>query len=334
MLMMVGIGVANLSGCVGLQSDAPGSGQLAKLRDDSGSVESIAFSPDGSTLACASGYGDGDGGVRFWDVPRRRIRAFFPKDPVTSIAYSPLGSSVAATADQVLLLDPETGKLHGPLRGTQGKGNESFVAFSPQGDRLATAGWDHCIRLWDVRTLRQEAVLQGHSAHVLAVVFTVDGKSLVSIGADRELRLWNIGSGKSVLIAGNLPAFDLAVSPNGRSVVVGTSGSKADPKTVSVFSLPSGSPEAGKPISLQTDGVVMAVAYSPDGKQLAVGSGSVQLWDLVGGKQLRSWNVTGIVESLCFSPDGRTLAAGIDDGTVTLYGGFTTPSAATAQGTV
>jgi WD40 repeat protein len=65
------------------------------------------------------------------------------------------------------------------------------VAFAADGQRLATAGDDHVVRLWDSRTGQSLAELTGHTDKVSDVAFSPDGHRLASAGSDEALRLWN-----------------------------------------------------------------------------------------------------------------------------------------------
>src|SRR5215472_11375940 len=70
------------------------------------------------------------------------------------------------------------------------------VAFSPDGEWLASAGADHSVRLWDVKTGRELRVLTGHTAMIPQVLFSPDGRHLVSSSLDHTIRIWDPASGK------------------------------------------------------------------------------------------------------------------------------------------
>ena len=128
----------------------PGSGILA---DNTGTVFSVAFSPDGKTLAA----GDLDGTVRLWDVATRRQLGSpltSPTGTVQSVAFSPDGKTLASgSADgTVRLWDVATRRqLGSPL--TSPTGTAESVAFSPDGKTLASGSADGTVRLWDVAYL-------------------------------------------------------------------------------------------------------------------------------------------------------------------------------------
>lgn len=294
-------------------------GAQATLKDDSGNVLAVAFSPDGKTLVSASNFGDGDGGMRFWDVAGRRVGSFLPENhvPIYSLAFSPDGAYIAASAGTVLLVDAASGEEVALFDRVQSAENDTSVAFGSEGNLIASAGWDNDIRLWDVRTRTQKRLLQGHSARVYAVLFTHDGNSLMSISQDGTLRTWDLGTGKCSVLAADLNPLAMSLSPDGRSVAV-AGGIQGGSGSLQIFDLPPGRSTAGGTVPVRMD-PISAIAYHPDGKSLAVGDDiSVQLWDLKRAVRTRSWSTTDVVRSVSFSPGGQTLAAGINDGTIIL----------------
>jgi WD40 repeat protein len=66
------------------------------------------------------------------------------------------------------------------------------VAFSPDGQYLASGSWDKSIKLWSVQSHKQAAILQEHSGYVLALAFSADGKYLASGSGDNTVKLWSV----------------------------------------------------------------------------------------------------------------------------------------------
>ena len=188
----------------------------------------------------------------------------------------------------------------------------SAVAFRPDGRRLATASYDHTVKVWDAAAGKVVHTFDGHRAHVLTLAWSPDGVRLASGGLD-GLRLWDAATGK----AGPVPEGRekcvqcVVFTPDGRRLVsCGDSGSVEvwDAATGALLETLNPSPDP-----------LYAVAVSPDGKRLAAGGFDrmIHIYDLQTGKE--KWALDGhgdAVYSVAFAPDGATLLSGSGDQTL------------------
>ena len=163
-------------------------------------VWSVAFSPDGKTLATGSGqvvqedWGKTD--VRLWSVQTQTMQFELNRPHGTAqsgTVFSPDGKWVASgdgPEGDVLIWETRTGKLFLNLKGHSGA--VYALAFSPNGKWLATGSRDSTVRLWDVPSGVCVAVLKEHKTAVHAVAFAPNG-ILATGDIDKALNLWKIG---------------------------------------------------------------------------------------------------------------------------------------------
>ncbi|WJW70100.1 serine/threonine protein kinase (plasmid) [Candidatus Chlorohelix allophototropha] len=278
-------------------------------------VESVAYSPDGKTLAS----GSLDNSIKLWDaVTGKELRTLSGHtSAVESVAYSPDGKTLASSGSNdysIKLWDAVTGK---ELRTLSDHDYVRSVAYSPDGKTLASGSGANSIKLWDIATGKELRTLSGHSYAVESVAYSPDGKTLASGSGDNSIKLWDTATGKELrtLNGHSNSVYSVAFSPDGKTLASGSGDNSIklwDSATGKELRILSGHSKA-----------VYSLAFSPDGKTLASGSGdnSIKLWDSAMGKELRTLSGhSQLVKSIAFSPDGKSLASGSWDKTIKLWG--------------
>ena len=225
------------------------------------------------------------------------------------------------------------------------------AAVSPDGQLMATGGWDRTVTLWNVESQTVYRTLKGHTGEIYVLAFSPDGKFLVSGGADnwieqpesvarntggelvfimkegkshfftpdenhidKTARVWEVATGKNVATLENPSQVRaVAFSPDGHHIAA------ASNEHVNLWH--SGTWQNLAALDVRQ---VTSIAFSPDGTRLATGGTlpeqTIRLWGVESGNLVAEFSGhKSKVESLAFSPDGRLLASGSFDSTILLW---------------
>jgi len=129
--------------------------------------------------------------------------------------------AVAAVAIAVTLVGRAPKTEARSLRDSLGGVSVTSVAFSPDGQVIATGRDDLRVKLWDVSTGQEVRTLRGHTSRITDVAFSPDGKLLASTSNERVMRLWNVETGQEIIVSPDGHAMGIAsvdFSPDGRTM--------------------------------------------------------------------------------------------------------------------
>lgn len=246
-------------------------------------------------------------------------------DPIVAMALSPDGKVLATAArdNTIKLWQLPDSKLLHDIKGHSRTITD--LAFLPDGKGLVSASADMTVRLWSVETGKLERqwdsrIPDWHTGWVQAVAVSPDGKLLATGSRDTTIKIWDLTKTKGelplTLWGHNNTVTALAFSPTDKNLLA--SGSTDG--SVWIWDVQKGEPMI-KHSSYQD---AQKIAFSPDGKWLAVGTyggKGVRVIDWKTGKQV-AWaheGMEGNVWALNISPNNRYLVAGAGDNGVWIY---------------
>ncbi|BDC49641.1 hypothetical protein F183_A19570 [Bryobacterales bacterium F-183] len=289
-------------------------------------VTGLAFSPDGKLLAVSGNRevlvhkADGSGLVqRLAGNAERILSVAFSADGKILVA----GGGTPARAGEVQVWDTATWKQ---IRAVPVTEDTVFgTSISPDGTKVAAGGADNTVRMIETATGKELFRIGNHENWVLGTVFGADSKRVISVGRDRAAKLTDASTGAFLenvnLLRSELSA--VARHPNKDIIVIG-----GDERHAYIYQV-----DRGRNIRIADDanqlrkldrekGAIFALAWSPDGKSIAVAGGGpeISIYDAETGKRTAvcTGHQAGIYV-VAFSPDSKHLAAGGFDGQVRIY---------------
>jgi WD40 repeat protein len=312
--------------------DASSGQELMTLTGHTAAVCYVRFSPDGLRLASAGS----DGAVKIWDAMRGN-ELLNVTAHAGCVQFSPNGQRLACTVgSDVLIADAQTGQEILRLRGVEkpagpydvstvgyvnnDRGGTTMVApksvitFSSEGQKLASAQWEHSIKIWATDTGQELMTLVGHTLAVSDLAFSPNGRWLMSASFDRSIRIWDMVSGKlsySHTASADTAYVGAAFSAHGRQIVAASVNRLVlldfDPDQESVLT---------EFMSVRAPGrSTQNVALSPDLKRLVSwGSDRVaKVWDTQMGDGIVNFSRSAFGQgtdptAVLLSPDGQAMA--------------------------
>ena len=194
------------------------------------------------------------------------------------------------------------------------------VAFSPDGQLLATGDANSEVRVWRVADGKNILTCRGHIGWVWSVAFSPDGKTLASGSDDRTIKLWDLKTGECRHTGREhtQQVWSVAFSPDGQILA-----SASEDRTVKLWIVKTGECSC----TLQGhENWVRSVAFSPEGNTLASGSDdkTIKLWDVLTGECLQtlcghSERVWSVAFSPISSPTQGILASSSSDRTIKIW---------------
>jgi WD40 repeat protein len=230
-----------------------------------------------------------------------------PDDAGFRPCFSPDGKRIAAgTGNDVRVWEVASGRE--VLRLTGHTRRVWVAVFSPDGQQLATSGWDGKVKVWDAGKGREMHTLEGHDeTGVNHLAFSPDGKWLASAGHDKVARVWDVSTGKELAALRHPDSRiqHVAFSPDGK--ILATGGNEVilwdteDWKAICTLAAPGSG----------------LLGFTPDGKTLltteewhrAGKARAFSRWDRATGRETASWPLPGKAGWLggALSADGRTV---------------------------
>jgi len=210
-------------------------------------------------------------------------------------------------------------------------GHTAWVAsavFSPDGQRVLTAGTDGTARLWDAASGQLLATLVAHTDAVFTAAFSPDGRRVLTAGTDNTARVWDASGRLLVTLAGHTAwVVSAAYSPDGQQVLT-----RSADNTARVWDAASGRLLAT--LAGHT-GPIYSAVFSPDGQRVLTASfdKTACLWDAASGRLLTTLagHIWG-VNSGAFSPDGQRVVTSSNDNTARVWDAVSGRLLATLEG--
>lgn len=294
-------------------------------------VSSLAFSPDGRLLA-VSGYHEV---VLQAGADSNLVARLVGESPrVEAVAFAPDGKRIAVAGSaparfgEVQIWDAAaTGTVLAPLKSFKVSLDSIYgISWAPDGTRVAFGGADKIVRIIRVSDGKELVKFENHSDWVFATTWSVDGKRVLSGSRDRAMKLIDASNGQFIDDINKLLEGVVCFARHPKEDVVAYGG---DMNTTRIYKMAEnqGRTAANNDSNLRKEfermpGPVQAIAYSPDGEWIGVGSvgGEARLFSAKDGKRMLSLTGHGgAIFALAFHPQTNWVLTAGFEGTVRVY---------------
>jgi serine/threonine-protein kinase len=283
---------------------------------------SISFSGDGTQALVYAGTT-----LRFWDLATHRALADFSvpgrimviePNSNTALVAPPLDveANPPVQGPILRLYDVRTNRVLVDYQGLETNCTAAAISAGGLLVAAASAPWfdslppePRAITVWNGKTGKIIARLDGHRTMISGLAFSPDGRFLASASADHTVRTWQLGTGRSMVLQHSKPVSSVAFSSDGTLIA-----SPCEDGTISVWQSATGRLlarwRAGK------SGQAWGTAFSPDGRLLASASagGGVQVWETLTGNLRQTFNGHEFASRVAFHPTRPRLYSGSTDG--------------------